>query len=282
VVRVLNMKMNARSQATARPGRVAAAGDPRDDSAAPAGVPGAITGAGEPDHAPGTGGGSGAAPVSPAARPAPPGPDTATAGLTEVPPASRGRETRERIQRIALELFAEQGYEKTSLREIAQRLEVTKAALYYHFQSKEDIVRSLIDDYMGQIDALIDWGRGQPKTPQARREILRRYVQIVASGSAVFRMLQQNQAAVNSLEQAKHRGHMFQRRMGGLIEVLTPPGAGEAEKVRAAMCLGGVSVGWMFCADQAGDRDRLGEVILSVACEVARCAPPGRGAAQPA
>src|SRR5215475_13717231 len=50
--------------------------------------------------------------------------------------APRG-DTRERIQSIALELFAEQGYEKTSLREIAERLGVTKAALYYHFRSKE-------------------------------------------------------------------------------------------------------------------------------------------------
>jgi AcrR family transcriptional regulator len=276
------MTMNARPQAAAQPSRAAAAREPGAGSAAPAQVTGAITGSSGPEHALGAEGVSAVTPVSPAGRPAPPAPGTATASPAELPAVSRGRETRERIQRIALELFAEQGYEKTSLREIAQRLEVTKAALYYHFRSKEEIVRSLIDDYMGQIDALIEWGRGQPKTPQARQEILRRYVQIVASGSAVFRMLQQNQAAVNSLERAKHRGDMFQRRMGGLIEVLTPPGAGEAEKVRAAMCLGGVSVGWMFCAEQSGDRDRLGETFLSVACEVARCAPPGRGAAQPA
>ena len=43
-------------------------------------------------------------------------------------------DTRARIQRVALELFAEQGYDKTSLREIAERLDVTKAALYYHFK----------------------------------------------------------------------------------------------------------------------------------------------------
>ena len=49
---------------------------------------------------------------------------------------------------MALELFAEQGYEKTSLREIAERLGVTKAALYYHFKSKEDIVRSFTEDYV--------------------------------------------------------------------------------------------------------------------------------------
>ena len=61
-------------------------------------------------------------------------------------PLPRGG-TRERIQAIALELFAEQGYDKTSLREIAEGLGVTKAALYYHFNSKEDIVRSFTEDY---------------------------------------------------------------------------------------------------------------------------------------
>src|ERR1700685_664601 len=51
--------------------------------------------------------------------------------------------TRERILDIALELFAEQGYEKTSLRDIAERLGTTKAALYYHFERKQDILLEL-------------------------------------------------------------------------------------------------------------------------------------------
>src|SRR6266536_445163 len=68
-------------------------------------------------------------------------------------------DTRSRVQKVALELFAEQGYEKTSLREIAERLGVTKAALYYHFKSKEDIVHSFTDDYFAEFDALLDWGK---------------------------------------------------------------------------------------------------------------------------
>ena len=115
-------------------------------------------------------------------------------------------DTRARIQQVAVELFAEQGYDKTSLREIAERLDVTKAALYYHFKSKEDIVRSLVEDYIGQVDALIAWAKTQPRTPETRGEILSRYVQIVADGSDVFRMLHHNQAAVNSLAGAKERG----------------------------------------------------------------------------
>jgi len=51
--------------------------------------------------------------------------------------------TRERILDIALELFTEQGYEKTSLRQIAERLGFSKAAIYYHFASKEDILIEL-------------------------------------------------------------------------------------------------------------------------------------------
>ena len=51
--------------------------------------------------------------------------------------------TRERILEIALELFSEQGYDKTSLRDIAERLGTTKAALYYHFARKEDILLEL-------------------------------------------------------------------------------------------------------------------------------------------
>jgi len=51
--------------------------------------------------------------------------------------------TRERILDIALELLTERGYDKTSLRDIAERLGTTKAALYYHFERKEDIFLEL-------------------------------------------------------------------------------------------------------------------------------------------
>ena len=87
------------------------------------------------------------------------------------------RDTRAQAQKVALELFAEQGYEKTSLREIAERLGVTKAALYYHFKSKEDIVHSFTDDYFAAIDDLVDWGKKQPRTEETRLEILDRTIQ---------------------------------------------------------------------------------------------------------
>lgn len=53
-------------------------------------------------------------------------------------------DTKERIQAAARELFAEKGVQKTSLQEIADRLGITKPALYYHFGSREDLLRSIV------------------------------------------------------------------------------------------------------------------------------------------
>ncbi|HET9897759.1 MAG TPA: TetR/AcrR family transcriptional regulator [Streptosporangiaceae bacterium] len=186
--------------------------------------------------------------------------------------------TRARIQQVAVELFTEHGYEGTSLREIAERLDVTKAALYYHFKSKEDIVTSLVEDYSHKMDQLIAWGREQPRTAQARREIMSRYVDIVAEGDKVFRMLHQNQAAVSMLASAKSRGELFKERIQFLIDLLTEPGAGLPERVKAAMAIGGISVGWMFFADQS-DRHELTEALSTIASEIAELPYPGRGPA---
>jgi AcrR family transcriptional regulator len=67
-----------------------------------------------------------------------------------------GTGTRERILEVALDLFIEQGFEKTSLREIAERVGVTKAALYYHFESKDEILLALhlpMHDLVGRMAA---------------------------------------------------------------------------------------------------------------------------------
>jgi AcrR family transcriptional regulator len=189
--------------------------------------------------------------------------------------AARG-DTRSRIQAVAVELFSEQGYEKTSLREIAERLGVTKAALYYHFRSKEDIVRSLLDDYFGQLDSLVAWAGRQPRTPAVRAEILGRYLDMVIDRHQVYRMLQQNQAALGGLTSEKHRGERFRERMNALIDLLVEPGAGLRERVRAAAAATGLSIGWMLFHDQVDDPAELRSAVLGIALELAGgAAAPG-------
>jgi AcrR family transcriptional regulator len=185
----------------------------------------------------------------------------------------RGRETRSRLRELALQLFAEQGYEQTSLREIAERLGVTKAALYYYYKSKEDIVRDLVEDYMTQLDQLIAWGKDQPRSAETRAEIVRRYLDIIVNGTAVFRLLHQNQAAVSSLAAAKERGELFRERIDALIGLLTKPGAAMHDEIRAASCLMSISFCSMHYQDRAASPAELKAAVLDVAMELANAAP---------
>jgi AcrR family transcriptional regulator len=63
--------------------------------------------------------------------------------------------TRDRILAVASELFSDKGYEATSLREISERLGFTKAALYYHFQSKDQILSALLEPAQNLIGELL-------------------------------------------------------------------------------------------------------------------------------
>jgi AcrR family transcriptional regulator len=71
-------------------------------------------------------------------------------------------DTRDRILAAALDLFVAQGYEKTSLREIAEQVGVTKAALYYHFASKEEIFRTLMEPFSAVQGQALELLQGQP------------------------------------------------------------------------------------------------------------------------
>jgi AcrR family transcriptional regulator len=66
------------------------------------------------------------------------------------------QQTREKIARVALELFAERGYDETTLAEIAEAAEVAPRTIFAYFESKEDILlcgeRSFLDDLKRRLD----------------------------------------------------------------------------------------------------------------------------------
>ncbi|CAO5256564.1 Transcriptional regulator, TetR family [Frankia sp. AgKG'84/4] len=83
------------------------------------------------------------------------------------------RDTRSRILAAAMSLFGEQGYAGTSVRDISERLGLTKAALYYYFPSKETILDALLEPLMTDLARLVDLVRqSPPPTPAALVEQL--------------------------------------------------------------------------------------------------------------
>jgi len=69
-------------------------------------------------------------------------------------------DTRSRILRVALELFASLGYHATSVREIAERLNLTKTAVLYHFPSKKDILATLAEPMLADMEAAVEAAGG--------------------------------------------------------------------------------------------------------------------------
>src|ERR1700733_4952651 len=80
----------------------------------------------------------------------------------DTPPTKLGlrerkkQQTREKIARVALELFAEQGYDETTLAEIAEAADVAPRTIFAYFESKDDILlcgeRSFLDDLKRRLD----------------------------------------------------------------------------------------------------------------------------------
>ncbi len=85
-------------------------------------------------------------------------------------------DTRTRILDIALELFSEHGFDGTTLQQIADRLGFTKAALYYHFRSKDDLLQALLAPASTELDELLDAYEDVPDTPARRRRFIEDYL----------------------------------------------------------------------------------------------------------
>lgn len=187
-------------------------------------------------------------------------------------PQPRRGNTRQRIQDVALELFAEQGYEKTSLREISEKLDVTKAALYYHFKTKEDILVSIFEGLNRPVEELIAWGETQPRTLETKKEILRRYSEALTTASPLFRFMQENQATVRDLS----IGETIKGRLLALVDLIKDPEAPLTDQVRCFTALFTMHAGMFALKDIDGDPEEKRKAVLEVAVDlVTRAHGPG-------
>lgn len=110
-------------------------------------------------------------------------------------------DTRDQILAAAGELFTEQGFSQTSLREIAQRVGITKAALYYHFPSKSDILDALVAPaFEGIRDVLVDWERAEGDL-SLWQPALERLIDWMLDQEQLFVLIDRNIEAIDALAQ---------------------------------------------------------------------------------
>ncbi|GGD64712.1 TetR family transcriptional regulator [Microbacterium murale] len=74
-----------------------------------------------------------------------------------VPAVRRGRPgyDQRQILEIAVQVFIEHGYDATSVSSLAERLGLSKSALYHHYASKERLLELALDEAMGSLEAVL-------------------------------------------------------------------------------------------------------------------------------
>ncbi len=94
----------------------------------------------------------------------------------------RGEETRSHILDVAGELFAERGYDATSVAGICARAGVTKGAFYHHFASKQAVFLELRDRWLGPLEAQLALPRSEDQPlPQLLQQIAEMITQVFAA-----------------------------------------------------------------------------------------------------
>lgn len=168
----------------------------------------------------------------------------------------RRTDTKERAVAVALELFTAEGYEKTSLREVAARLGVTKAALYYHYHSKEELLAAVMQSMLAPVDAILAWSAAQPPGAQTRSELLRKLAELVQGPlSDWIRFAQENRPA---LREHADVGAQMQQRMLALLGTMVDPQAELREQVRMVLAPLAVYLGNLMEMAPPGFAEQLG------------------------
>jgi AcrR family transcriptional regulator len=176
----------------------------------------------------------------------------------------RRTDTRRRIHEAALDVFSERGYDRATLREIAEQLDITRPALYYHYKSKDDILAAIHRDLALSIDGLIEWARNQTATPATRAELLRRLSALMAGPWGRFtRFAQANEAAMRNLTAATE----FIERIDRVAEFLRPANT-VAGRIKARLALSALFMAGAR-SQQLGGTDRSRKsAALTIAVEL--------------
>ncbi len=148
---------------------------------------------------------------------------------------SAADDTRQRILDVAVDLFIERGYAGTSVRDISERVGMTKGSLYYHFASKDDLLAALVEPMLNELDDFIaDATRtGKP----ASRELIERLVSILDEHGVILRSLMSDPSVLHGLikKSMPQRMAALQRAVAG--------GADQAAMLRGRCAIGCINAG---------------------------------------
>jgi AcrR family transcriptional regulator len=173
---------------------------------------------------------------------------------------------REKVLAEALRQFAEHGFAATSTREIATATGMSKAALYYHFPSKDDILTDLIAPMVASIQRMIATA-GDEDTPARQRMLLAAYIDWTAEHADLLAVFSQDPSIRTrpAALQAAPANATLTRMIAGGDDVTA--------RTRARAALGGIHAAVRFRSPD-DDPALVRHIALLAACGALGIEPP--------
>ena len=181
--------------------------------------------------------------------------------------------TKQEILNAALDLFSVQGFEATSISQIANAVGIRKASLYSHFENKQAILDAIVKEVLEQyaqhsIFALADWEDPdftkdkQHMTPDVAVQMIQRQLRYILHDPAISRSLkmlviEQFQNRSLAKLQTKQNYEDVMRYFTGLVGFLIRQGvlAEDDPQIMAAQLCLPISV-WINLCDREPERER--------------------------
>jgi AcrR family transcriptional regulator len=172
---------------------------------------------------------------------------------------------------VAVEVFNERGYDRTSMRDLADRLGIAKSAIYHHVAGKEELLRLALDRALAGLAAASDRARVLPAPAIDRLEYLvRRSVEVLEAESPYVTLLLRVRGNTEVERAALDRRRAFDRFVAELIAQAVADGM-----VTARLLFGLVNsvVEW-YRPDRRADTRPLADAVCAMAFDGLRTRPP--------
>ncbi|GAB3272398.1 TetR family transcriptional regulator [Microbacterium sp. MEC084] len=147
---------------------------------------------------------------------------------TDVPPARRGRPgyDRDGMLEVIVAAFNDHGYDATSLGIIAQRLGLSKSAVYHHFASKEEMLELALEKALGELQAVFEAPEANEGPVDLRiRFVLRGAVTVACEQLPYLTLLLRLRGNTDVQRRAMERRRELDHRLRRLFELAREEGS---------------------------------------------------------
>ena len=141
------------------------------------------------------------------------------------------KDTKERILAAALEMFSQNGYAGTNIRELTASLGLVKSSMYKHFASKEDIWNSLLDEMIAYYDNHFGSPQHLPPVPDSLDDLVAMTLRMVNFTVHDERIIMTRKLlTIEQFRDQRARDLATRHFLTGLKEMFTPVFAGMMDK----------------------------------------------------